>query len=169
MVFHGVTEDPCWTAAIAKERAQRGGSEGGEIVVQRNCDEVVGRGTLRSNYSMGSNKLDVFPTVGTPRMGGTYHSGGGGGYYASNLERGSALGNGAAVMSMTVDRSRGAYGGYHGGEERGIVGGGLGGGFVLNGMYSFRPEHVPTHHTNSGGGGMVRSYSQSMEDLRYIQ
>lgn len=180
IVFHGVAEDPCWTlAGSGKERAAErvisgggGGIGAGGLLNTRNYDGGGGGGldgvpgTIRSIHSSASNKGDLFPTMG--KIGGvSLQSSSLVGYGAGGRD------GGASVMTMTVDRGRGGYHSSHyGGEgEVGVLGGGggLGGSFVMNGMYSFRPEHVPTHHNSSGGGGMVRSYSQSMEDLRYLQ
>lgn len=151
------------------------------MIRTRNCDEegsAGGPGTMRSIHGVAAgNKLDLFPSS----MVGKY---GGGGMVGASIQNTSLLdgragGIGATVMTMTMDRSsRGDAGGYHrgyhteGGGTNGIAGmrgAGIGSSFVMNGIYSFRPEHVPTHHNTPGGSGMVRSYSQSMEDLRYLQ
>lgn len=182
VVFHGVTEDPCWALANKEPVGSSAGGESGNtgtmtLRSSTGASSTVG-GSLRSHYggrggdsissgyvgigTLGSihsaNKLNLFPA-----MAGSKHGGG------------SSLTNtiGSAVMTMTTDRRglAGSGGGIYG--HTGVVSGAGGVPLMISGsgagagLYSFRPEHVPVHHGSSGQ--MHRSYSQSMEDLRYLQ
>lgn len=159
-----MTEDPCWTLAT-KEAASSAGTAGGAVLSGRALgggsggvgggSGAIGVGFLGTIGSIHSTKkLDLFP-------GAVKHRGGGVGVSGAS----SSGTIGASVMTMTADR-RGLYhqnlSHYYGGGTM-MSGGGAG-------SYSFRPEHVVQPSGTSGSpGGMRRSYSQSMEDLRYLQ
>ncbi|CAL8092823.1 unnamed protein product [Orchesella dallaii] len=133
IVFHGVTEDPCWTLTSTERKCDRVGGSSGELA--RRCGgNGVGGIPPTPTHSVKTQRLfsersahddddDMYPRVG------------------------SCDGAGATIPTSVMNDKR-------------LSGDGV---FIMNGSsgHAFRPEHVPPHIIH-------HSYSQSMEDLRYL-
>jgi len=143
IVFHGVTEDPCWTLTSRDtERKcdhQKKTSGGGGGGLARNCGGNGVGGMVGSPHST-KNSRRLFSEQSAPDDDDDDD------IYPIMVGRCNGGGGGASAINMipTSVMNNRRLAGCEGSE------------------YSFRPEHVPPHIIH-------RSYSQSMEDLRYLE